>query len=462
MTVTQAPVALRDEEGTVRADYVERVAHAVAAADSGALRELVGDLHEADVGDLIEALDPALRPRLVAVMGHDFDFSALTEVDDTVRDEILDELPAEAVAKGVRELESDDAVAILKDLPKDEQAEILEQLPASERVALARSLDYPEGSAGRRMQADFIAVGPDWTVGRTIDYLRETPDLPERFYELYVVDQGRRLKGAVALDRLLRTKRPVPIAELVDEELRRVRATDDEEEVARLFERYDLISTPVVDTDDRLVGVITVDDIVDVIEQAAEEDIKALGGVRGEEELSDSVATIARGRFPWLFANLLTALLSSWVISNFQGSLQKMVALAVLMPIVASMGGNAGTQTMTVAVRALATRELSSANTWRIVRRELLVGVLNGLAFALIMGAVAAGWFNVTDLGLVIGLAMVTVLVAAALGGILIPLVLVRLGVDPAVSSGPFVTTVTDVVGFFSFLGIATLWFGLS
>jgi magnesium transporter len=462
MTVTQAPVALRDEEGTVRADYVERVAHAVAAADSGALRELVGDLHEADVGDLIEALDPELRPRLVAVMGHDFDFSALTEVDDTVRDEILDELPAEAVAKGVRELESDDAVAILKDLPKNEQAEILEQLSASERVALARSLDYPEGSAGRRMQADFIAVGPDWTVGRTIDYLRETPDLPERFYELYVVDQGRRLKGAVALDRLLRTKRPVPIAELVDEELRRVRATDDQEEVARLFERYNLISTPVVDTDDRLVGVITVDDIVDVIEQAAEEDIKALGGVRGEEELSDSVATIARGRFPWLFANLLTALLSSWVISNFQGSLQKMVALAVLMPIVASMGGNAGTQTMTVAVRALATRELSSDNTWRIVRRELLVGVLNGLAFALIMGAVAAGWFNVTDLGLVIGLAMVTVLVAAALGGILIPLVLVRLGVDPAVSSGPFVTTVTDVVGFFSFLGIATLWFGLS
>src|SRR5438132_6477278 len=430
MTVTQAPVALRDEEGTVRAHYVERVAHAVAAADSGALRELVGDLHEADVGDLIEALDPALRPRLVAVMGHDFDFSALTEVDDTVRDEILDELPAEAVAKGVRELESDDAVAILKDLPKDEQAEILEQLSASERVALARSLDYPEGSAGRRMQADFIAVGPDWTVGRTIDYLRETPDLPERFYELYVVDQGRRLKGAVALDRLLRTKRPVPIAELVDEELRRVRATDDQEEVARLFERYDLISTPVVDTDDRLVGVITVDDIVDVIEQAAEEDIKALGGVRGEEELSDSVLTITRGRFPWLFANLLTALLSSWVISNSEGSIAKMVALAVLLPIVASMGGNAGTQTMTVTVRALATRELSSANTWRIIRREVLVGALNGLAFALIMGVIAATWFDITDLGLVIGLAMVTVLAAAALGGILIPLILTRLGLD--------------------------------
>jgi magnesium transporter len=218
---------------------------------------------------------------------------------------------------------------------------------------------------------------------------------------------------------------------------------------------------PVVDAADRMVGVITFDDIVDVIEEEAEEDIRALGGVGREEELSDTVWTIAKGRFPWLFANLLTALLASWVIRQFEGSIEKMVALAVLMPIVASMGGNAGTQTMTVAVRALATRELSSGNAWRIIRRELMVGVLNGLSFALIMGVIAASWFQVTDLGLVIGLAMVTVLVSAALGGILIPLILIRLGVDPAVSSGPFVTTITDVVGFFSFLGIATLWFGL-
>jgi magnesium transporter len=394
-------------------------------------------------------------------MGQDFDFAALTEIDDTIREEILEELPTETVAEGVRELDSDDAVAILEDLPKDEQDEILEQLPAPERVALARSLDYPENSAGRRMQDEFIAVAPYWNVGQTIDYLREKPDLPDRFWEIYVVDPAGHLKGAVALDRLLRTKRPVPIEELVEEELRPVSATDDQEEVARLFERYDLVSAPVIDANDRLVGVITFDDIVDVIEEEAEEDIKALGGVRGEEELSDSVWTIVRGRFPWLFANLLTALVSSWVISNFEGALEKMVALAVLMPIVASMGGNAGTQTMTVAVRALATRELSSANAWRVIRREMLVGILNGLGFALIMGAVAAAWFNVTDLGLVMALAMLTVLVAAALGGILIPLALIRLGVDPAVSSGPFVTTVTDVVGFFAFLGIATLWFGL-
>jgi magnesium transporter len=231
--------------------------------------------------------------------------------------------------------------------------------------------------------------------------------------------------------------------------------------VAHLFERYDLVAVPVVDADSRLVGVITFDDIVDVIEEEAEEDIRALGGVGREEELSDSVLTITKGRLPWLLANLLTALLASWVIRQFEGSIEKMVALAVLMPIVASMGGNAGTQTMTVAVRALATREISRANVWRVVRREMWVGVLNGICFALIMGAIAVGWFHITDLGLVMGLAMLTVLVAAAVGGILIPLGLERLGVDPAVSSGPFVTTVTDVVGFFAFLGIATVWFGL-
>jgi magnesium transporter len=461
MTVTRPAVELRQEDGALREEFVQRVREAVEAADRPAVLALVGDLHEADVGDVIEALDTELRPRLVELMGREFDFTALTEVDDTVREEILDELPSETVAEGVRELDSDDAVAILEDLPKDEQAEILDQLPALERVALARSLDYPENSAGRRMQTELIAVEPHWTVGQTIDYMRETPDLPDRFWELYVVDVGRKLKGVVALDRLLRTKRPVPISELIEEDLRTLRATDDQEEAARMFERYDLVSAPVVDDGNRLVGVLTFDDIVDVIEEEAEEDIKALGGVRGEEELSDSVWYTAKSRFPWLFANLLTALVSSWVISNFEGSIAKMVALAVLMPIVASMGGNAGTQTMTVTVRALATRELPSANTWRIVRREVLVGLLNGLAFAVIMGAVAAFWFDITDLGLVMGLAMVTVLAAAALGGILIPLLLTRLGADPAVSSGPFVTTVTDVVGFLSFLGIATLWFGL-
>ena len=451
----------RGEDGAIRSEYVQEVTTAIDAADATRLRTLVGDLHESDLGSLLEALDPEARPRLITLMGADFDFSALTQVDDTVREEILEELTTKTVAEGVRELDSDDAVWILQDLPKDEQTEILDQLPSRERLALRRNLDYPEESAGRRMQDEFIAVPPSWTVGRVMDYLSETAELPERFLELYVVDPGYRLLGAVALDRLLRAKRPIPVSNIMDEERRRVRATEDQEEVARLFERYDLVAVPVVDEQDRLVGVVTVDDVVDVIEEEAEEDIKALGGVTGDEELSDSVWTIVRGRFPWLLANLMTALLASWVIRQFEGSLQKMVALAVLMPIVASMGGNAGTQTMTVAVRALATRELSSTNVWRVIRRELLVGVLNGLCFAVIMGAIAGTWFQLPDLGLVIALAMVTVLAAAALGGILIPLILIRLGADPAVSSGPFVTTVTDVVGFFSFLGIASLWFGL-
>src|SRR5690242_8884298 len=267
MTVTKPSVAVRDEEGALREQFVEEVRAAVEAGNAADVLALAGDLHEADLGDVIEALEPELRPRLVGLMGRDFDFTALTEVDDTVRGEILEELPPATVAEGVRELDSDDAVFILEDLPKDEQTEILEQLPATERVALTRSLEYPENSAGRRMQSELIAVGPDWTVGRTIDYMRDTPDLPDRFYELYAVDSDQRLRGAVPLDALLRARRPVPISELMDEERRRVLASEDQEEVARLFGKYNLVAAPVVDAEDKLVGVITFDDIVDVIEK---------------------------------------------------------------------------------------------------------------------------------------------------------------------------------------------------
>jgi magnesium transporter len=311
------------------------------------------------------------------------------------------------------------------------------------------------------MQTEFIAVPPFWTVGQTIDHMRETPDLPETFYEIFVVDPGVRLLGSVPLDRLLRSKRPVVVSQIMTDDPDRVEATEPQEEVARMFERYNLVSAAVVDEGNRLVGTLMIDDIVDVIEEEADADIKALGGVKPGEEISDRVLDTARSRFPWLFANMLTALIASSVIRLFEGSIEKMVALAILMPIVASMGGNAGTQTVTVAVRALATRDLGRANAWRIIRRELTVGVVNGVLFAVILGLIAGTWFRTTDIAAVIGLAMVTVLTAAALGGILIPLALDRLGVDPAVSSGPFVTTVTDIVGFFSFLGIATLWFGL-
>src|SRR3954466_837387 len=452
---------MRDEEGDTRPDFVEQVSAAITAGDVPFLCEIVAELHEADLGDLIEALDPEERPRLVELTAADFDFSALNEVDDSVREEILEELEPETVAEGVRELESDDAVELLEGLDQEDQEQILEKLPHSERVALERSLLYPENSAGRLMQTEFIAVPADWSVGQAIDYMRDTPDLPDRFYEIYAVDGAQHWQGAISLDALLRARRPVPLADLIDEDRRRVSVLDDQEEVARLFGKYNLVAAPVVDTANRLVGVITIDDVVDVIEEEAEEDIKALGGVTRDEELSDSVWTIARGRFNWLLVNLATAFLASSVLGLFEGQLEKMVALAVLAPIVASQGGNAATQTMTVAVRALATRELGPNNAYRVVVREGLVGLVNGLAFAVITGIAAVAWFKIPALGVVIGLAMVCTLIAGALGGILIPMVLERVRADPAVASGTFVTTVTDVVGFFSFLGIATLWFGL-
>ena len=452
---------MRDADGELRAEFVEIVAKAIETVDTAFLKEIVGELHEADLGVLVSALQPHDRVSLIELTGDDFDFSALNEVDDSVREELLEELEPATVAEGVRELDSDDAVELLEGMDEEDQDEILDKLPPSERVALERSLDYPENSAGRRMQTDFISVPPDWNVGQAIDYMRETPDLPDRFYEIYAVDQWQRWQGAVSLDALLRSRRPIPLADLIDEDRRRVSVNDDQEEVARLFGKYNLVAAPVVDIDNRLVGVITIDDVVDVIEEEADEDLKALGGVTSDEELSDNFWSIAKGRFNWLIINLATAFLASSVLGLFEGQLEQMVALAVLAPIVASQGGNAATQTMTVAVRALATRQLNQNNASRIVIREGLVGLMNGLAFAVITGVAAVAWFKIPALGVVIGLAMLVNMIAGALGGILIPMVLEKVKADPAVASGTFVTTVTDVVGFFSFLGIATLWFGL-
>jgi magnesium transporter len=453
--------AFREDDGEVSGAFVARVAGAVAAGDADAVMLLASDLHEADVGALIEHLAPDDRPKLIALMGRDFDFAALTEVDDAVREEILEEIPNEAIAEGVKDLDSDDAVYILEDLAAEDQEEVLARLPAPDRVSIEKSLDYPEGSAGRRMQTEFIAVPTFWNVGQTIDFMRDTADLPERFYNLHIVDPAHKLVGLVPLDRLLRTKRPVKIDALMEPPEHAVTVTEDQEETARLFRSYNLVSIPVLDESERLVGVLTFDDIVDLLDEEADADIKALGGVKAEEEISDDVWTIARSRFTWLFVNLLTAILASGVIAMFENALKNMVALAVLMPIVASMGGNAGTQSMTVAVRALATREIDRANAMRVVRRELIVGVLNGLAFAVIMAAVAVAWYGPAQIGLVIGLAIIITLAAAALGGVAVPIALERAGVDPAVASGPLVTTITDVIGFFAFLGIASFWFGL-
>jgi magnesium transporter len=452
---------IRDEDGAIDAGLIEQISQAVLLSDLTTLRAIVADMHEADLGAVLEALDPEERPRLISLLGADFDFTALREVGDAVREEILEELSAQTVAEGVRDLDTDDAVYILEDLDEADKQEVLDKLTPSERIALQQGLDYPEGSAGRRMQSEVVAVPPFWTVGQTIDYLRETKDVPERFFEIFIADPAHHFVGTVQLDRLLRTKRPVTVAELVGEENRVVKATDDVEDVARMFQRYNLVAAPVVDDAGRLVGVMTIDDIVDVIEEAADDDVKQLGGVDADEELSDPVRQIAKSRFRWLFINLLTSFLAAAVMSLFEAQMTKLVALAILAPIVASQGGNAATQTMTVAVRALATQELGAWNLRRFFTREMIVGLLNGVGFALITGVTAAIWFSSAGLGLVIGVAMIVNLIAAAGAGVAIPVLLDRFDIDPAIASGTFVTTVTDVVGFFAFLGIATLWLGL-
>ena len=448
----------RDEDGAIDTALVEQVCQALRLSDQTTLRAVVADMHEADLGALLEALDADQRTRLISLLGRDFDFTALTEVDDSVREEILETLSAETVAEGVRELDTDDAVYILEDLDEADKQEVLDRLTPAERIVLQQGLDYPEGSAGRRMQSEILAVPAFWTVGQTIDHLRQTDDLPERFFEILVADPAHHFVGSVPLDRLLRTRRPVAIATLVEEDSRAVKATDDIEDVARLFQRYNLIAVPVVDDASRLVGVITIDDIVDVIEEAADDDVKQLGGVNADEELSDPVREIARSRFSWLFVNLVTSFLAAAVMSLFEAHLSQVVALAILAPVVASQGGNAATQTMTVAVRALATQELGGWNLRRFFTREMIVGLINGVGFALITGIVAALWFASQGLGVVIAIAMIINLLAAAMAGVVIPVVLDRYAIDPAVASGTFVTTVTDVVGFFSFLGIAAIW----
>lgn len=456
--------SIYDDEGAIDSAFLGHVEAAVRAGDAGQVRQLAGELHEADLGALTAALEPDLRPELIRLMGRDFDFAALTEMDHHIRDEILAELSNEAVAEGVRDLESDDAVALLEDLDAEDQAEILEALPPIDRAQLQRSLDYPDYSAGRLMQTTFVSAPPFWTAGQAINAMRDADEehLPDSFFEIFIVDPAHRLLGNVFLDTLLRAKSSARLEDVMCADRRRVGVMEDRDEVARIFQRYNLVSVPVVDEAERLVGVITIDDIVDVIREEADAEVKALGGVSEQEELSDTVWWTTRSRFVWLFVNLITAFIASGVLGLFEGSLEKMVALAVLAPIVASQGGNAATQTMTVAVRALATRELSRANALRVILREVCVGALNGAAFGLLTGIVASVWFGLTGIGFVIALAMLTNLVAGALGGILIPQALARFDIDPAVSSGAFVTTVTDVVGYASFLGIATLWFRLA
>ncbi len=424
---------------------------------SARARALAQDLEAPDLADLIALLEPAQRIAFVLALGPAFKPEVLAELDETVRDELLPALPEGVLAAAVAELETDDAAYVLESLDEAKRREVLAQVPAVDRVAVERNLEYPEDTAGRLMQTDFVAVPPFWTVGQVIDHMREAVDLPETFSDIYVVDPSHHVVGSVDLSRLLRTKRAIAVDRIMAAGRQVVLATADQEEVARQFERYDLRSAPVVDAHKRLVGVVTADDMVEVIEEETEEDLRRLGGV-GDETVTDNVVYTVTNRFAWLFINLLTALLASSVIKLFDATIEQMVALAVLMPVVASMGGNAATQTMTVTVRALATHELGPVNAMRVIVREAYVGLINGMLFAIICGVIVLAWFGIGTLGLVIAAAMICNFLAAAFAGILIPLALTRAGFDPAVSSGVFVTTITDVVGFFAFLGLATLW----
>lgn len=459
-TLDVEDIVLRDNGGRLSDAWLDAAHHAIAVQDGGNLRALCERLHAADLGDVLEALHRDERYALVTLLGDDFDYSVLTEIDEAIRLDLIEVLPNSEVARGVAELDSDDAVFILEDMDAPEREELLARMPAFERLALKRSLDFPEDSAGRRMQTEFIAIPPFWSVGQTIDYMRNEGELPEEFYQLYVVDPAYTVMGIVPLDRILRSQRPTKISQIMNESFNLVEAVEDQEDAARTFDRYDLVEVPVVDDTGRLVGILTVDDMVDVIHLEADEDMRALAGV-GDEEISDSVFEAVKSRMTWLFVNLVTAILASMVIGMFDATIEQMVALAVLMPIVASMGGNAGTQTMTVTVRALAAREIDRHNMARLITREALVGLVNGVVFALVIGVVAAVWFSNIALGGVIGVAMIVNMFAAGVSGILIPLGLEKLGIDPAVASSAFVTTVTDVVGFFSFLSLSAYWFGL-
>ncbi|MGE0408339.1 MAG: magnesium transporter [Amphiplicatus sp.] len=454
------------EDQTLAEAFVDQIYEAIEANDAEAARALAADLHPADLAALLALLGEEDREKLIALFGGRLDAEVLAELNPDIRESVVMAMPAERVAEAVADLDTDDAAFVLGDLDEEKRAEILAEMPVTDRLAVHAALDYEEESAGRLMQRGFFAAPAYWTVGQIIDRLRGSEDLPDRFYEVFVVDPAFKPIGAVPLSTLLKTPRDIRIETLMsDRELRLIPVTMDQEEVGYLFEQYNLISAPVVDENERLVGMITVDDVVEIVHEETHEDMLALAGVEADTGLSDTVVETVRSRFSWLAVNLATAILASLVISLFDKQIGQFVALAVLMPIVASMGGNAGTQTLTVAVRSLATKELTTMNAARIVWRETIVGGLNGFLFAIIMGALAGAWYYATardledavDLGVVVGAAMMINLVAAGLAGILIPLGLQRAGADPAVSSAVFVTTVTDVVGFFVFLGLAAV-----
>ncbi|MBL8637088.1 MAG: magnesium transporter [Alphaproteobacteria bacterium] len=439
-------------------DTIREVCHALDEENLEQVASLITDLSASDKAELLEKVSAEERRSIMDGFSSLFEAEAISHLQDEVRKDVLDDMSADEIARIISELDSDDALDLILPLDSAFQQEIIRRLSAKTRIAIEEGLSFPEESAGRLMQREVVAVPQFWTVGKTLDYIRAaTNTLPDDFYDIIVIDPAYHVVGEIPLSRLVRAGRSEKIDNLSLKETHPIPATLDQEEVATLFKNEGIASAPVVDEDGRLLGIITYDDVIYVIDEEAEEDILKLGGVK-EDDLYRSILSTATSRTRWLLVNLLTAFLAAYVISFFQVTIEKIVALAVLMPIVAGMGGNAGTQAMTVAVRALATNDLSGANAWRVIGKEAAVGLINGLFFSVLIGVIAGTWFHSMGLGLVIGAAMITNLIVAGFFGSSIPVLLDKIGIDPAVASSVFLTTMTDVIGFFAFLGLATLF----
>jgi len=430
------------------------VLSALASGNRVNLTEVLEPLHPADIADLIEQLSTTDRARFIRLYDKEFYGEILAEIDEHIREEVISELSPDVLAEAVRDLESDDVVDLVEDLEEEQKETILGVLDEGDRVAVKSLLSYPEQSAGRLMQREVVMAPEHWSVGMAIDFLRNNANLPEQFYHIVLVDPRLHPVGNVSLGKLMSSKRSVLLKEIIEDAFQVIPADQDEADVAYAFNQYHLISAPVVDRENRVVGVITIDDAMVVLDEELEEDIMLLAGV-GDSSVSDTIIETVKGRLPWLTVNLVTAILASIVIAQFEATIAQFVALAILMPIIASMGGNAATQSLTVAVRAIATKDISSTNIGRVIRREVGVGILTGLIFAVSMGLIGIFWFGTAMLGVVIAISMLINLIVANLAGTTIPVILEKLGIDPALASGAFVTTVTDVVGFFAFLSIA-------
>ena len=416
------------------------------------------NIHNADIAELLQNLDPVLRLSLLNIIRDKFDPEILTYLNDSLREEIVETLDIKQLASNAKQLDIDDAVDLVEDLEEEDQNTFLENLEEEERNLIEEGLNYPEDSAGRLMQRKFVSIDQMWNVGQAIDYLRANKrNLPDDFYDIYLIDLNRKVEGVVPLGRLMGSKRDIKLRSISNKDIRVIEVNTDQEEVAYQFSKYGLVSAPVIDEQKKIIGSITVDDVVDVIEEEREEDILKLGGV-GHTDIYNSVIDTTKSRISWLIVNLMTAVVASLVIGLFEAAIEKVVALAILMPIVASMGANAGTQTLTVAVRALAVKELTTSNALKIITKETLIGGINGIIFAIVISLVSIFWFQDFMLGVIIGLAMVLNLILAGFAGTIIPIALEKMKIDPALASAVILTTITDVFGFLSFLGLATLF----